>query len=69
MSDAFVTPWTVACTAPLSIGFPRQENWNGLSFPSSGDLPNPGMEPRSPALEADTLTTEPPEKIWPSGNT
>ena len=43
----FVTPWTVALQAPLSIGFPRQEYWGGLSFSSPGDLPDPGMEPAS----------------------
>ena len=58
----FVTPWTVAHQAPLSMGFSRQEYWSGLPFPSPGDLPNPGIEPRSPALQADTLTSEPPEK-------
>ena len=42
--------WAVACQAPLSLGFPRQEYWSGLPFPSPGDLPNPGIEPRSPAL-------------------
>ena len=52
----FVTPWTVAYQAPLSMRFSRQGYWSGLSFPSSEDLPNPGIEPRSPALEADTLT-------------
>ena len=46
----FVTPWTVAYQAPLSMGFPRQEYWSGLPFPSPGDLPDPGIEPRSPAL-------------------
>ena len=45
----FVTPWIVACQAPLSMGFPRQEYWSGLSFPSSGDLLHPGIEPMSPA--------------------
>ena len=45
-----VTPWTVACQAPLSMGFSRQEYWTGLPFPSPGDLPNPGIEPGSPAL-------------------
>ena len=44
---------TVACQAPLSVGFFRQEYWSGLSFPSPGDLPNPGIEPSSPALQAD----------------
>ena len=43
------TPWTVACQAPLSMGFPRQEYWRGLPFPPPGDLPNPGIEPMSPA--------------------
>ena len=44
----FTTPWTVACQAPLSIGFPRQESWSRLPFPFPGDLPDPGIEPRSP---------------------
>ena len=52
------TPWTVACQAPLSVGFSRQEYWSGLPFPSAGDLPDPGIEPRSPALQADSLPTE-----------
>ena len=52
-------PWTVACLAPLSMEFSRQEHWSGLPFPSPGDLPNPGIEPRSPALQADSLPTEP----------
>ena len=51
----FATPWTVACQAPLSMGFSRQESWSGLSFPSPGDLPNPGIEFASPALQADRL--------------
>ena len=46
----FATPWTVAYHAPLTMGFSRQEYWNGLPFPSPGDLPNPGIEPGSPAL-------------------
>ena len=58
----FVTPWTVAYQAPLSMGFSRQEYWSGLPFPSPGDLPNPGIEPGSPALETDTLTSELPGK-------
>ena len=58
----FATPWTVAHQAPPSMGFSRQEYWSGLSFPSPGDLPDTGIEPRSPALEADTLTSEPPGK-------
>ena len=48
---------TVACQAPLSMGFSRQEYWNGLPFPSSGDLPNAGIEPQSPALQTDSLLT------------
>ena len=52
------TPWTVACQAPLSMGFSRQEYWSGLPFPPPGDLPNPGTEPRFPALQADSLPTE-----------
>ena len=56
----FVTPWTVAYQAPLSMGFSRQEHWSGLPFPSPGDLPDPGIEPRFPALQADTLPSEPP---------
>ena len=50
--------WTVACQAPLSMRFSRQEYWSGLPFPSPGDLPNPGIKPRSPALQADSLPTE-----------
>ena len=53
-----VTPWTVTCQAPLSLGFSRQEYWGGLPVPSPGDLPNPGIKPRSPALQADSLPTE-----------
>ena len=52
----------VAHQAPLSTGFSRQEYWSGLPFPSPGDLPDPGIEPRSPALQADALTSEPPGK-------
>ena len=55
----FVTPWTVAHQAPPSMGFSRQEYWSGLPFPSPGDLPNPGIKPRSLSLQADTLTSEP----------
>ena len=58
----FATPWTVAYQAPLSMGFSRQEYWSGLPFPSPGDLPDPGIEPWSPALQADALTSEPPGK-------
>ena len=52
------TPWIAAHQAPLSMGFPRQEYWGGLPFPSPGDLPHPGIKPRSPALQADSLLTE-----------
>ena len=48
------TPWTVVCQAPLSMGFSKQEYWSGLPFPSPGVLPDPGIEPRSPALQADS---------------
>ena len=58
----FATPWTVAHQASLSVGFSRQEYWSGLPFPSPGDLPDPGIEPRSPALQGDALTSEPPGK-------
>ena len=56
----FVTLWTVSHQAPLSMGFSRQEYWSGLPFPSPGDLPDLGIKPRSPALQADALTSEPP---------
>ena len=55
----FVTPWTVVHQAPLSMGFSRQKYGSGLPFPSPGDLPDLGIEPGSPALEADALTSEP----------
>ena len=58
----FATPWTVAHEVPPSLGFSRQEDWSGLPFPSPGDLPNTGIEPRSPALQADALPSEPPGK-------
>ena len=57
-----MTLWTIACQAPLSIGFPRQKYWSGLPFPSPGDLPNPGIEPTSPALASRVFTTDPPAK-------
>ena len=56
----FETPWTVACQAPPSKGFSRQEYWSGLPFPSPGDLPNPGIKPRSPSLKAASLLSDPP---------
>ena len=62
MSDS-VTPWTLASQAPLSVGFSRQEYWSGLPFLSPGDLPDPGIEPRSPALQEDSLLSEPSGKF------
>ena len=59
----FVIPWTIVHQAPLSMGFSRQEYWSELLFPSPGYLPHPGIEPGSPALKADSLTTEPPERL------
>ena len=58
----FATPWTIACQAPLSMEFSRQEHWSGLPFPSPGDPPNPGIEPGSATLWADALPSEPPGK-------
>ena len=58
----FGTPWMVAYQAPRSMEFSRQEYWSGLPFPFPGDLPNPGIEPRSPALQTDALLSEPPGK-------
>ena len=58
----FAAPWTAAYQAPLFMEFSRQEFWSGLPFPSPGDLPHPGFEPGSPALQADTLLSEPPGK-------
>ena len=58
--DFFVTPRTVTCQAPLSMGFPRQEYWSGLPFPSPGDLPVLGIEPESPALPGRLFKAEPP---------
>ena len=59
----FATSWTVAYQALPSMGFSRQECWSGLPFPSPGNLLDPGIEPRSPALQADALPSEPPEKV------
>uniref|UniRef100_A0A4W2HQF9 Potassium calcium-activated channel subfamily N member 1 n=2 Tax=Bos indicus x Bos taurus TaxID=30522 RepID=A0A4W2HQF9_BOBOX len=67
MSDSSVTPWTVACQAPLSIEFSRQEYWSGLPCPSPGDLPNLGIQPGSPALQDDSLLSEPLEKPGKGG--
>ena len=58
----FVTPWTVARQASPSMGFSRQGYWSGLLFPSPGDLPDPGIEPGSPTLQAGALPSEPPGK-------
>ena len=55
MCDSFATPWTIACKPLLSMEFSRQEYWSGLPFPSPGDLPNPGTELRSPALQVDVF--------------
>ena len=59
----FATPWAVAYEAPPSIGFSRQEYWSGLPFPSPEDLPNPGIEPESPVLQADAFPTDLPRKL------
>ena len=61
MSDS-VIPWIVGHQAPLSMGFSRQEYWSRVPFPSSGDLPDPGIEPGSPTLQTDSLPSEPPGK-------
>jgi len=62
MFDSFVILGTVGCQAPLSMGFPKQEYWSGLPFPSPGDLPYPKMEPAPPALAGGFFTTAPPRK-------
>ena len=63
-----MTPWTnVSHQSPPSMGFSRQEYWSGVPFPSPGDLPNPGIKPMSPTLQADPLTSEPPGKPWSAG--
>ena len=58
------TPWTITCQGPPSMGFFRQEYWSGVPFPSPGDLPNPEIEPRSPALKADSLSAELPDEVF-----
>ena len=72
LCPTLATPWTVACKVSLSMGFSRQEYWSGLTFPSPGDLPDPEIEPRSPALQADPLPSELPGKPkslpWVTGN-
>ena len=65
----FATPWTVAYQAPPFMGFSRQVYWSGLPFPSPGDLPDSAIEPRSPALYADTLPSEPPGKSFSPSET
>ena len=67
MSDSLWPPWIVACQSPLSMGFSRQEYWSRLPYPSPGDLPNPRIEPRSPALQADSLLFELPGKAKNTG--
>ena len=62
--DSLRPPWTAAHQAPLSTRFSRQGYWSGLPFPSPGDLPNPGIEPGSPALQADSLPIELEGKPW-----
>ena len=62
VSDS-ATPWAAVCQAPLSMGFSRQEYWSGLPCPPPGDLPNPWLEPRSPASQADSLLSEPRGKL------
>ena len=63
----FVTPWTVARQVPLPMGFSRQEYWSGLPFPSPGDLTNPGIKPRSPAFQANSLLTVLRRHNWRGG--
>ena len=65
----FVTPWTVVHQPPPSMEFYRQESWSGLPFPSPGDLPDPGIEPGSPTLQAGALPSEPPgNDLWGTPN-
>ena len=58
------TPWTAADQAPQSMGFSRQAYWSGVPLPSPGDLPDPGIKPRSPEPQADSLPSEPPAQPW-----
>ena len=66
VSHSVASPWTISCQAPLPMKFSRQEDWSGLPFPSPGNLPNPKIEPTSPALQADSLPFEPPGEalLW-----
>ena len=66
MSETFVTPWTVAHQAPLSMEFPKQEYWSGFPFSSPGNLPDPGIEPRPPALAGGFFTTKSSGKPIPT---
>ena len=65
LSYLLVTLRTIAGQAPLSMGFSRKEYWSGLPFPSPGDLPNPGIKPGYPTLQADSLLSEPPGELTP----
>ena len=67
MSNFFAPSWTVACQALLSMGFSRPEYWSGQLLPSPGDLPNPGIKPRSPTLREDSLLSETPGKLKNTG--
>ena len=69
MFHTFVASQTVACQAPMSMGFPRQEYWSGLPFPSAGDPHNPETEPEAPASAGGFFTVEPPGKPYPVGET
>ena len=64
MSHSFETPWTIALQTPLSMGFPKQKYWSGLPFSSPGDLPGPGIEPTSPALQVDSLPLSHPRSPY-----
>ena len=64
MPESFATLWTIATQAPLYMGFPRQEYWSGLPFPSPGNVPDPGTKYPSPALAGGFFTTEPSGKHW-----
>ena len=64
IASVFATPWNIAHQAPLSMELSRQEYWSGFPFPSPGDLPDPGIKPRSPTFQADSLPSGPPGKPW-----
>ena len=67
MSGLFAIPWTAAYQALPSMGFSRKEYWSGVPLPFLGDLPDPGIEPRSPTLQADALPSKPPRKSYQEG--